>query len=233
MLYIKRTLQFLFWAPILGLAIFVVPAVYEHNCSIDGNCSFLSLLGAFFGAGIWVYLASFVYYFIFTFWTGWRPFKVRKNGEASILYISRGFLPLQLLLILLAVICAFELFVGPEDLDGVGPLVFAFFLFFILGIALVIFFPNILILSVFDLKAELLRYTALTFFGIRKFTIKFSQIKAVVHQEVPIRSMPHEVVFVDVIDDEQRHDRLVVVRGRDLDAKTTADQITEFMKKTK
>ena len=53
------------------------------------------------------------------------------------------------------------------------------------------------------------------------------------HQDVPIWSMPHEVVFVDIIDDEQQHDRLVVVRGRDLHAKTTADQITEFMKKTK
>ena len=233
MLYIKRTLQFLFWTPILGLAIFVVPAVYEHNCSIDGNCGFLSFGGALFGAGIWVYLASFVYYFIFTFWTGWRPFKVRKNGEAYILYISRGFLPLQLLLILLAVMCVFELFVGIEDLDGVGPLVFAFFLFFIISLALILFFPNILILSVFDPKAELLRYTALTFFGVRKFTIKFSQIKAVMHQDVPIWSMPHEVVFVDIIDDEQQHDRLVVVRGRDLHAKTTADQITEFMKKTK
>lgn len=53
------------------------------------------------------------------------------------------------------------------------------------------------------------------------------------YQDVPIWSMPHEVVFVDIIDDEQQHDTLVVVRGRDLRAKTTADQITEFIKKTK
>ena len=54
---------------------------------------------------------------------------------------------------------------------------------------------------------------------------------AVAHQDVAIWSMPHEVVFVDVINDEKQHGRLVVVRGRDLDAKTTADQITEFINK--
>ena len=102
-----------------------------------------------------------------------------------------------------------------------------------MSLAFILFFPNILILSVFDPKAELLRYTVLTFFGVRKLTIKFSQIKAVMYQDVPIWSMPHEVVFVDIIDDEQQNDTLVVVRGRDLRAKTTADQITEFIKKTK
>ena len=78
-----------------------------------------------------------------------------------------------------------------------------------------------------------MRYTALTFFGVRKFTIKFSQIKAVMHQDVPIWSMPHEVVFVDINNDEQQNDRLVVVRGRDSRAKTTAEQITQFLNKTK
>ena len=54
------------------------------------------------------------------------------------------------------------------------------------------------------------------------------------NQEVTICSMPHEVVFVDLVnDDEQQDDRLVVVRGRDLDSKSTADQITQFLNKTK
>ena len=70
MLYAKRTLQFLFLTPILGLAMFVVPAVYEHNCSIEGNCVFFGG-GSLFGAGIRIYLAYFVCYFIFIFWTGW------------------------------------------------------------------------------------------------------------------------------------------------------------------
>ena len=50
--YIKRILQVLFWAPIFGLAIFVVPAVYKHNCSVDGDRGFLSAFTAIFGACI-------------------------------------------------------------------------------------------------------------------------------------------------------------------------------------
>ena len=49
------------------------------------------------------------------------------------------------------------------------------------------------------------------------------------NQEVPICSMPHEVVFVDLVnDDDQQDDRLVVVRGRDLDSKSTAVKSLNF-----
>ena len=53
------------------------------------------------------------------------------------------------------------------------------------------------------------------------------------HPIVPIWSMPHEVVFVDIIYREQQYDRLMLVRGRDLNTRTKADQVTEFMKKIK
>ena len=54
------------------------------------------------------------------------------------------------------------------------------------------------------------------------------------NQDVPIYCMPHEVVFVDFDnDDERQDDRLVIVRGRDLDSKTSANQITQFTNKTK
>ena len=48
------------------------------------------------------------------------------------------------------------------------------------------------------------------------------------NQDVPIYCMPHEVVFVDFDnDDERQDDRLVIVRGRDLDSKTLSIDINK------